>query len=58
LQRGADLIAAAGIRLDRALVPVLIGIEHFCPANMVEVTSGVNRDHTSVGRQLALSRYG
>jgi hypothetical protein len=58
LRRGADLIAAAGMQLERALVPVLTGIEHFGPANVVEVAGGVNRDHTTVGRQLALRRYG
>ena len=52
-QRDEALIAAAGIRLDRALFPLLIGIEHFGPVGVVELAAGVNRDHTTVSRQLA-----
>ena len=52
-QRDAALIAAAGIRLDRALFPLLIGIERFGPIGVVELAAGVNRDHTTVSRQLA-----
>ena len=52
-QRDEALIAAAGIRLDRALFPLLIGIERFGPIGVVELAAGVNRDHTTVSRQLA-----
>ena len=51
--RDEALIAAAGIRLDRALFPLLIGIERFGPIGVVELAAGVNRDHTTVSRQLA-----
>ena len=51
-QRDEALIAAAGIRLDRALFPLLIGIERFGPVGVVELAAGVNRDHTTVSRQL------
>ena len=51
--RDEALIAAAGIRLDRALFPLLIGIERFGPIAVVELAAGVNRDHTTVSRQLA-----
>lgn len=52
-QRDEALIAAAGIRLDRALFPLLIGIERFGPIGVVELAAGMNRDHTTVSRQLA-----
>ena len=52
-QRDEALIAAAGVRLDRALFPLLIGIERFGPIGVVELAAGVNRDHTTVSRQLA-----
>ena len=50
--RDEALIAAAGIRLDRALFPLLIGIERFGPIGVVELAAGMNRDHTTVSRQL------
>ncbi len=52
MQRDEALIAAAGIRVDRALFPLLIGIERFGPVGVVELATGVNRDHTTVSRQL------
>ena len=52
-RRDEALIAAAGIRLDRALFPLLIGVERFGPIGVVELADGVNRDHTTVSRQLA-----
>ena len=52
-QRDEALIAAAGIRLDRALFPLLIGIERFGPIGVVELADGANRDHTTISRQLA-----
>jgi DNA-binding MarR family transcriptional regulator len=51
--RDEALIAAAGIRLDRALFPLLIGIERFGPIGVVELGTGLNRDHTTVSRQVA-----
>ena len=51
-QRDEALIAAAGVRLDRALFPLLTGIERFGPIGVVELAAGVNRDHTTVSRQL------
>jgi DNA-binding MarR family transcriptional regulator len=52
-QRDEALMAAAGVRLDRALFPLLIGIERFGPVGVVQLADGVNRDHTTVSRQLA-----
>ena len=52
-QRDEALIAAAGLKLDRALFPLLIGIERFGPIGIVQLAAGVNRDHTTVSRQVA-----
>jgi DNA-binding MarR family transcriptional regulator len=58
-QRDEALIAAAGVKLDRALFPLLTGVERFGPIGVVELAAGVNRDHTTVSRQLAkLERLG
>ena len=51
--RDEALIAAAGVRLDRALFPLLTGVERFGPVGVVELAAGLNRDHTTVSRQLA-----
>ena len=51
--RDEELIAAAGIRLDRALFPLFIGIERFGPIGVVELAAGMNCDHTTISRQLA-----
>jgi len=52
-QRDEALIAAAGVRLDRALFPLLTGIERFGPVGVVDLAAGMNRDHTTISRQLA-----
>lgn len=52
-QRDEALIAAAGIRLDRALFPLLVGIERFGPIGVVDLADGVGRDYTTVSRQVA-----
>ncbi len=52
-QRDAMLIEAAGIPLDRALFPLLIGIERFGPIGVVEMADRVGRDYTTVSRQVA-----
>lgn len=51
--RDEALIRAAGIRLDRALFPLLVGIERFGPIGVVELSEGVGRDYTTVSRQVA-----
>jgi DNA-binding MarR family transcriptional regulator len=51
--RDEALITAAGVRLDRALFPLLTGVERFGPIGVVELAAGMNRDHTTVSRQLA-----
>ena len=52
-QRDDALIRAAGIKLDRALFPLLVVIERFGPIGVVDLADRVGRDHTTVSRQLA-----
>jgi DNA-binding MarR family transcriptional regulator len=52
-QRDEVLIKAAGIALDRALFPLLVGIERFGPIGVVEMADRVGRDYTTVSRQVA-----
>lgn len=52
-QRDEALIKEAGIRLDRALFPLLVGIERGGPIGVVELAELVERDYTTVSRQVA-----
>ena len=52
-QRDEVLIREAGIALDRALFPLLVGIERFGPIGVVEMADRVGRDYTTVSRQVA-----
>lgn len=52
-QRDDTLIREAGIALDRALFPLLVGIERHGPVGVVDLADGVGRDHTTVSRQVA-----
>ncbi len=52
-QRDDALIKAAGIRLDRALFPLLVVIERFGPIGVVDLADRVGRDYTTVSRQVA-----
>ena len=52
-QRDEALIREAGIPLDRALFPLLVGIERFGPIGVVELADRVGRDYTTVSRQVA-----
>lgn len=52
-QRDEVLIREAGIPLDRALFPLLVGIERFGPIGVVEMADRVGRDYTTVSRQIA-----
>jgi DNA-binding MarR family transcriptional regulator len=52
-QRDEVLIKAAGIPLDRALFPLLVGVERFGPIGVVELADRVGRDYTTVSRQIA-----
>lgn len=52
-QRDELLIREAGIPLDRALFPLLVGIERLGPIGVVELADRVGRDYTTVSRQVA-----
>ena len=52
-QRDEDLLSAAGLSLDRALFPLLVGIERRGPIGIVDLAEGVGRDYTTVSRQVA-----
>src|SRR5277367_4669097 len=51
--RDEVLIKEAGIPLDRALFPLLVGVERFGPIGVVDLADGVGRDYTTVSRQVA-----
>jgi len=52
-QRDEALIREAGIPLDRALFPLLVGIERFGPIGVVDAAERAGRDYTTVSRQIA-----
>ena len=47
------MIEEAGIRLDRALFSVLVGIERLGPIGVMELAERAGRDYTTVSRQVA-----
>jgi DNA-binding MarR family transcriptional regulator len=51
-QRDELLIREAGIPLDRALFPLLVGIERLGPIGIVDLADRVGRDYTTVSRQV------
>lgn len=58
-QRDTALIQEAGISLDRALFPLLMGIQRHGPVGIVELAELAGRDYTTVSRQVAkLERLG
>ena len=52
-QRDEAMVREAGIPLDRALFPLLVGIERLGPIGVVEIADRVGRDYTTVSRQVA-----
>lgn len=52
-QRDDFLLKEAGVSLDRALFPLLSGIEKRGPIGVVDLANRVGRDHTTVSRQIA-----
>ena len=52
-QRDEALVREAGIPLDRALFPLLVGIERRGPIGIVELADGIGRDYSTVSRQVA-----
>nr|WP_218061922.1 MarR family winged helix-turn-helix transcriptional regulator [Endobacter medicaginis] len=51
-QRDDLMIREAGIRLDRALFPLLVLIGRLGPIGVVELADRVGRDYTTVSRQV------
>jgi DNA-binding MarR family transcriptional regulator len=51
-QRDERMVKAAGIPLDRALFPLLVGIERFGPIGVVDLADRAGRDYTTVSRQV------
>jgi DNA-binding MarR family transcriptional regulator len=47
------VLKEAGVALDRALFPLLSGIERFGPIGIVDLADRAGRDHTTVSRQVA-----
>ncbi|MCX8280128.1 MarR family winged helix-turn-helix transcriptional regulator [Phyllobacterium sp. 0TCS1.6C] len=52
-QRDEQMVREAGIALDRALFPLLVGIERLGPIGIVELADRSGRDYTTVSRQVA-----
>ena len=52
-QRDEAMVREAGISLDRALFPLLVGIERLGPIGVVDLADRAGRDHTTVSRQVA-----
>lgn len=52
-RRDEGMVREAGLSLDRALFPLLVGIERFGPIGVVELAERTGRDYTTVSRQVA-----
>jgi DNA-binding MarR family transcriptional regulator len=52
-QRDDIVLKEAGVALDRALYPLLSGIERLGPVGVGDLADCVGRDHTTVSRQVA-----
>jgi DNA-binding MarR family transcriptional regulator len=52
-QRDDALLMEAGVTLDRALFPLLVGIGRFGPIGVGELADRAGRDYTTVSRQVA-----
>jgi DNA-binding MarR family transcriptional regulator len=52
-ERDVELLAKAGLSLERALFPLLVLIERFGPIGVVDLAGRVGRDYTTVSRQVA-----
>ncbi|MDP5277936.1 MarR family winged helix-turn-helix transcriptional regulator [Sphingomonas sp. DG1-23] len=52
-ERDAELLARAGLSLERALFPLLVLVERLGPIGVVDLAGRVGRDYTTVSRQIA-----
>ena len=51
-QRDDTVLREAGLSLDRALYPLLVGVGRFGPVGVVDLAERVGRDYTTVSRQV------
>jgi DNA-binding MarR family transcriptional regulator len=51
--RDARMIEEAGISLDRALFPLLVGVGRFGPIGVGDLADRAGRDYTTISRQIA-----
>ena len=52
-ERDVELLAKAGLSLERALFPLLVLVERLGPIGVVDLAARVGRDYTTVSRQVA-----
>jgi DNA-binding MarR family transcriptional regulator len=52
-ERDVELLANAGLSLERALFPLLVLVERLGPIGVVDLAGRVGRDYTTVSRQVA-----
>lgn len=52
-ERDAYMVRAAGISLERALFPLLVGVERLGPIGLVDLAERAGRDYTTVSRQVS-----
>lgn len=52
-ERDEELLALAGLTLERALFPLLVFVQRKGPIGVVDLAARVSRDYTTVSRQVA-----
>ena len=52
-ERDAAMLESAGLKLERALFPLLVLIGKYGPIGVIDVSARVGRDYTTVSRQVA-----
>lgn len=52
-ERDEELLALAGLTLERALFPLLVFVERKGPIGVVDLAASIGRDYTTVSRQVA-----
>lgn len=52
-ERDEEMLRLSGLTLERALFPLIVGIERLGPIGVVDLASRTGRDYTTVSRQVA-----
>jgi len=52
-ERDTNMLEMAGLKLERALFPLLVLVERFGPIGVVDLASRIGRDYTTVSRQIS-----